>query len=176
MWDFFLKINEEFKQVFCINILNDKSVEPSFKSLKTSCFGREFCSVFDNWKCLSVQVVSEHPSLVKWRVSIWLWPKDSYIKMNFMENFQGTYNGAFESLTSSLFYNRLLAKVKHLHFKSPSSGVPTPLERSLNIINCQKWSENPFQNMSFWQTLSITLFRGTWLHSNLNIIKSSRGK
>jgi hypothetical protein len=29
---------------------------------------------------------------------------------------------------------------------SPKLGVPTPFEHLLNIINCQKWGETPFQN------------------------------
>jgi hypothetical protein len=43
---------------------------------------------------------------------------------------------------SSLFDNRLLAKVKYLHFKSPSSGVPTPLWTLLKHYKLSKMERN----------------------------------
>jgi hypothetical protein len=55
----------------------------------------------------------------------------------------------------------MLAKVKHLHFNSPSSGVPTPLELSLNIINHQNWGETPYHNM---QTSIVIQYQGLGIH------------
>ena len=46
-------------------------------------------------------------------------------------------------------YSHLLVNVKRLRPISPKLGVLTPLEHSLNTINCQKWGEIPYQNMSF---------------------------
>ena len=43
---------------------------------------------------------------------------------------------------SACLYDCLLPKVKHLCFKAPKLGTPTPLDQSLNIINCQNWGKN----------------------------------
>ena len=86
------------------------------------------------------------------------WPKDGYINCIAWKTFEGTSNGALKTMTSSFLYNPFLAKVKHLCFKSPELGFLTPLERSLNIINCQKWGSTPYQNMSLWEALRINLF------------------
>lgn len=54
--------------------------------------------------------------------------KDGYIKINSMENFWEHVNGALKSLTGGGFYITIFFfKVKHLRFKSPELGVPTPL-------------------------------------------------
>ena len=157
MWNFSLKISEEFKQVFYIDIFNHKSVEPSFKSLKTSCFKREFCSVFDNWKCLrSVQVVSEPPILLKWRESFDFGQKTAIKQWISWKTLKAPI-----MVLSKVWWVHYLITVSWPRSNTSTSnhqarGFQHHFERSLNIINCRKWSETPFQNMSFWETLRIT--------------------
>lgn len=59
------------------------SLELSLKSVKSSCFGREFHPTFDSFKySRSVQVVSEPPIWLNKGKGLCLWPKDGYMKMN----------------------------------------------------------------------------------------------
>ena len=73
-------------------------------------------------------------------------------------------------LEIQFLYSWLLAKVKRLPIISPKWEVPAPLEHSLNVINCQKWGETPYQNMIFWETLRINLMSSFNL-SCLNLLK-----
>ena len=79
-------------------------------------------------------------------------------KWNPCQTFKSAVLGAFKCLPWNSFYI-------HVFWPKPNAsllfyqswGVLTPLERSLNIIKCQKWGKAPYQNMSFRETLIITL-------------------
>ena len=74
-------------------------------------------------------------------------------------------------LLSQTFDNTILSSLKTFPWNSfyiavfgPNTSLPfhqiggsNTTWHSLNIIKCQKWGEAPYQNMSFWETLRITL-------------------
>ena len=73
--------------------------------------------------------------------------QDDYIKMNFMVNFWSHLKWCFQKFDKE-FHS--YTAVKRLPFNSPKLRVLTPLECSLNVINCQKWGKTPYESISFW--------------------------
>ena len=115
------------------------SIELFLKSLKNSYSGL--------WCLRSFQVLSEPPILVKWKGDVWLRPRNGYMKMNSLSNFWHHHfkfleKFAMKFILCSCFW------AKHLPFISPNWGFNTTW-CSLNIINCQKGGETPYQNMRF---------------------------
>lgn len=83
------------------------------------------------------------------KLDIWKW---LLVKI-----FEGTLHDALKRLReTSVLEKCLLTKVKHHCFNSPKSGIPTSLERFLNIMKCHKRGKTPYRDMRFWKTLRIT--------------------
>jgi hypothetical protein len=61
---------------------------------------------------------------------------------------------AKKCLYQNEFCGKLLKAAKMVCSKFwPYYIISISLERSLNIMNCQKWGETPYQNMSFSEIL-----------------------
>ena len=87
------------------------------------------------------------------------WPKDGYINWIAWKTFEGTSNDALKIMTrSSFLHNPFFGQSQTTLLQVTRDGFLTPLERSWNIIKCQKWGSTPYQNMSLWEALRINLF------------------
>lgn len=105
-------------------------------------------------------LVSEPPLLVRWSGSVWLWPRDGFIRMNSSSNFwEHHFRGLqkFDVWLISFLYKLSFGQscTPLLHFTKPGCFGDTYC--SLNSINGQKWGETPHQNMIFGETLRITI-------------------
>ena len=66
-----------------------------------------------------------------------------YIEEYYGKKIKSASNGALEGI--SFLYNHLLSVSNTSASIHPKLGVPAPLERSLNIINCPEWGKTPYQ-------------------------------
>ena len=69
-----------------------------------------------------------------------MWPKDCYVKMISLSNFQEHHSGL------AFLYSRLLAKVKRLPFILVKLVVLTPPEHSLKMYKMLKVGLNSLSN------------------------------